>query len=69
MNKLFCSLALLFFLVDRVFAADASTDYLQQTGKIYVVVIVIAVIFVGLSWYLYRLDRKIQQMEKRQGHE
>ncbi|NND09214.1 MAG: CcmD family protein [Saprospiraceae bacterium] len=69
MNRLFCLLLLIFSLVNQVFAAGASTDYLQQTGKIYVVVIVIAVIFVGLSWYLYRLDRKIQQLEKRQEHE
>lgn len=46
-------------------AAGASTDYLQQTGKIYVVVIVIVVVFVGLAWYLFRLDQKVGRLEQK----
>ena len=37
---------------------------LYQSGKIYVVVIVMALIFVGIAGYLVMLDRKISKLEK-----
>ncbi len=37
---------------------------LYQSGKIYVVVIVISVIFIGITGYLISLDRKISKLEK-----
>lgn len=40
-------------------------DALRQSGKIYVVVAVIAVIFAGLAIYLFSLDKKISKIEKR----
>ncbi|MFS8617510.1 MAG: CcmD family protein [Solitalea sp.] len=39
-------------------------DALRQSGKIYVVVSVIAVIFIGLAIYLFSLDKKISKIEK-----
>lgn len=39
-------------------------DSLYQSGKIYVVIIVIAVIFSGILTYLILLDRKIGKLEK-----
>jgi CcmD family protein len=39
-------------------------DALYQSGKIYVVIIVIAVIFAGILTYLILLDRKISKLEK-----
>ena len=36
---------------------------MRQTGKIYVVVTVILVIFAGLTFYLWRLDRKLTNLE------
>ena len=39
-------------------------DALRQSGKIYVVVAVIAVIFAGLAIYLFTLDKKISKIEK-----
>ena len=39
-------------------------DALRADGKIYVVVTVLSVIFIGLSIYLFRLDRRITKMEK-----
>ncbi|TCS87225.1 CcmD family protein [Anseongella ginsenosidimutans] len=39
-------------------------DALRQSGKIYVVVAVIAVIFAGLAIYLFSLDKKISKIEK-----
>ena len=37
---------------------------LYQSGKIYVVVIVMSLIFVGIAGYLIMLDRKISKLEK-----
>ncbi|MGZ4049167.1 MAG: CcmD family protein [Bacteroidia bacterium] len=39
-------------------------DGLYQSGKIYVVVCVIAIIFTGIITYLIMLDRKISKLEK-----
>ena len=37
---------------------------LHSSGKIYVVVAVIAVIFIGLIAYLISIDRKVSKLEK-----
>ncbi len=39
-------------------------DGLYQSGKIYVVVTVLSIIFVGIAGYLVTLDRKIGKLEK-----
>lgn len=39
-------------------------DALRSSGKIYVVVAVIAVLFIGLFAYLFSIDRKISKIEK-----
>ena len=39
-------------------------DALYQSGKIYVVITVIAIIFTGIIAYLIVLDRKISKLEK-----
>lgn len=44
---------------DEVEMADA----MRESGKIYVVVAVILVIFVGLVIYLFTIDRKIKRVE------
>lgn len=44
-------------------AKGDSLDFLRSTGKIYSVVIVIAVIFIGITILLYRLDRKLTKLE------
>lgn len=40
-------------------------DTLRSEGKIYVVVGVITIIFIGIVVYLFTLDRRISKMEKR----
>ena len=40
-------------------------DVMRSNGKIYVVVAVLAVIFIGIILYLIRIDRKISKLEKR----
>jgi protein-S-isoprenylcysteine O-methyltransferase Ste14 len=42
----------------------AMADQLRQDGKIWVVVAVLLVVFVGLICYLISLDRKITKLEK-----
>ncbi|MGI8598402.1 MAG: CcmD family protein [Chitinophagaceae bacterium] len=41
-------------------------DIMRRDGKIYVVVAVILIIFIGIILYLVRLDRKISKLEKQQ---
>ena len=39
-------------------------DVMRSNGKIYVVVGVIFLIFVGISFYVYRIDKKVSALEK-----
>ena len=45
-------------------AAPAMADDLRASGKIYVVVAVVAIIVAGLLVYLISLDRKVSRLEK-----
>jgi CcmD family protein len=40
-------------------------DTLRSEGKIYVVVAIMLVIFVGIVAYLFLIDRKVSRLEKR----
>ncbi|MCW3084338.1 MAG: hypothetical protein JWP12_1704 [Bacteroidetes bacterium] len=74
LKKAGVSLALI-FIATSGFAQDAAQTAtnnapvematgLYQSGKIYVVVIVVAVILIGIIGYLTMLDRKISKLEK-----
>jgi CcmD family protein len=39
-------------------------DVLRSSGKIYVVVTIIAVVFIGLAIYLFSIDRRLKKLEK-----
>ncbi|ASU35358.1 hypothetical protein MuYL_3473 [Mucilaginibacter xinganensis] len=39
-------------------------DELRSSGKIYVVVTIIVIIFVGLALYLFSIDRRLKKIEK-----
>ena len=39
-------------------------DALRSSGKIYVVITTIAIVFVGLAIYLFRIDRRLTKLEK-----
>lgn len=54
----------LLFFSTQIFAQEAYQDFFRNTGKIYVVVAVLVVMFVGIVLYLLRLDSKISQLEK-----
>lgn len=60
-------LALLSFSVNA-FSQETSQDFLRSTGKIYVVVAVIAVIFLLITGFLIYLERRISKLEKLAEH-
>ncbi|SMO65853.1 CcmD family protein [Solitalea koreensis] len=43
-------------------------DTMRSSGKIYVVVGVMAIIFVGIAIYLFSIDRKLTKLENEQQH-
>ena len=66
MKKL--TLLLLLLTCTAVFVqADTSVEVdnaLRSDGKIYVVVCIICIIFVGLAIYLFTIDRRLKKIEK-----
>jgi CcmD family protein len=60
----------LIFLSVSTFAQDAVSDQIEMAdallanGKIYIVVAVLCIIFIGIVIYLIRLDKKIHELEK-----
>jgi len=61
-------LIVLLMLSTIVFAQPANTvemaDAMHSSGKIYVVIATILVIFTGLAIYLFSMDRRIKKIEK-----
>ena len=51
-----------------VFAQEANgvemADALRGSGKIYVVIVTIVIIFIGLAVYLFTIDKRLQKIEK-----
>jgi CcmD family protein len=45
------------------YTSAQSLDFLRSTGKIYSVVAVILVIFLGIVIFLFRLDNKLTKLE------
>lgn len=60
------SLLLLFSIIS--FAQETGgvemADGLRSSGKIFVVVMVVAVIFIGLAFYLFSIDNRLKKIEK-----
>jgi len=67
MKKILLSIILLLTYCST-FAQEVATtemaDKLRASGKIYVVIAVIVVIFVGLALYLFSIDRRLKKIEK-----
>jgi hypothetical protein len=65
MKKTLIQLALILFVNlycgSTLLAADA--DFMRSTGKIYVVVGVILLLFLGIVFYLILLDRRLTKFE------
>ena len=66
--KKFAFLMLLMFGYTAVFSQQAQpvemADAMYSSGRIYVVIVVIAIIFTGLSIYLFSIDRRLRKIEK-----
>jgi CcmD family protein len=39
-------------------------DVMRSSGKIYVVIGVICIVFIGLAIYLFTIDRRLKKIEK-----
>ena len=65
MKHLSILLALLLGYTTNIYAQSPEMDdALRSSGKIYVVVVVIAIIFIGLAFYLFSIDRRLKKIEK-----
>ena len=66
MPRLVATLPLLFLTLTAA-AQTATTeppvDFLRSINKMYVVVLVIVVVFLGLAFYLWSMDRKLTDLE------
>jgi hypothetical protein len=62
MKKITLSLLFLSVLVQA--SAQGNESLFRSSGKIYVVVGIISIIFLMIVLYLYRLDKKISRLEK-----
>jgi hypothetical protein len=63
--KLLITLLFSLFCSSVTMAQDVEmADIMRSNGKIYVVVAVIATIFIGLMIYLIRIDKKVQKLEE-----
>jgi CcmD family protein len=51
-----------------VFAQQSNSvemaDTMRSSGKIYVVIATISIIFIGLAIYLFSIDRRLKKIEK-----
>ena len=67
MKKLLVLIVLIFSCA-TVFAQKSAptemADALRSSGKIYVVIATISIIFIGLAIYLFSIDRRLKKIEK-----
>ncbi len=62
-KQLWLTTLLTFVAIATIYAQSESTDFMRSTGKIYVVVAVIVIVFLGIVAFLIRLDRKLTKLE------
>lgn len=64
--KNICLLLLLpFNLLAQAGEQPEMADLMRESGKIYVVIAVLAIIFAGIVFYLATIDRKVKRLEKK----
>lgn len=56
-------LVALFLFSDNLIAQSQNSDFIRSTGKIYVVVTVLAVILIGIFAFLIYLERRLKKLE------
>ena len=72
MTKLFKNILPLVLLLITAFSANAQTpantvqmaDGFYAEGKIYVVIGIVGIIFIGLAIYLFTIERKVKKLEE-----
>ncbi|HEY1060883.1 MAG TPA: CcmD family protein [Daejeonella sp.] len=68
MKKFILTLALILSFTLNLLAQNSNgvemADSLRSSGKIYVVVLVISVVFIGLAIYLFSIDNRLKKIEK-----
>ena len=68
MKKSILTLALVLSFTLNLLAQNSNgvemADSLRSSGKIYVVVLVISVVFIGLAIYLFSIDNRLKKIEK-----
>ena len=65
MKRFICTTLCCLLMMSPLFAQNVEmADVMRSNGKIYVVVAVIAIIFIGLMAYLYRIDQRVKKLEK-----
>ncbi len=57
-------LAFMLFSVD-LFAQDGMEEYFYESGKIKVVVAVVAIVLIGLFIYIFTLERRLRKIENK----
>ena len=69
MKKLAFTIIITILFISQVFAQVSEkvemADVLRSSGKIYVVVAVASVIFIGLALYLFSIDRRLKKVEEK----
>lgn len=55
----------LMILIQHILLQVPMADTFRSEGKIYVVVAVILVLLLGLFYYLYRMDRRLKDLENK----
>ncbi len=63
MKKFVFFIVIQIMVLQGIAAQSEGADFLRSIGKIYSVVAVIAVIFIGIFIFLFRLDRKLTKLE------
>lgn len=67
MKKILVFIHFMFLFLGTAWAQEESVemaDIMRSNGKIYVVVAVLAVILLGVFIYLFKIDKKVSNLEK-----
>ncbi|WP_299289774.1 CcmD family protein [uncultured Mucilaginibacter sp.] len=68
MKKILLSFLMLFLSTFFSFAQQTTgvemADQMRSSGKIYVVIATIVIVFIGLAIYLFTIDRRLKKIER-----
>jgi CcmD family protein len=62
-NKSFLVMIIMIGIQSLLSAQNTDQDFLRSTGKIYSVIAAVVLIFLGIAYYLWRLDKKLTKLE------